>query len=82
MKKWTAILELDGVEYPAEPSRWDTLRETSEAAIAEAAAFLRAEVADEARVFLYKRLKADPAPVLDRQTAFLFIEGGKVRVSR
>ena len=81
-RKWSAILELDGEELAAEPCRWDTLAEVSKAAIAEAAAYLRAGQASEARVKLFKRLAAWPCPLEDRQAAYLWLEQGQVYIQR
>ena len=52
------------------------------AAIAEAAAYLRAGQASEARVKLFKRLAAWPCPLEDRQAAYLWLEGGEVYIQR
>lgn len=74
-KKWTAKIEFDGREtIDAEPSRWDTLKETTEAAIREATEYLQAGLASEARIELYKRLKGDAAPKFDRSDTFLYTD--------
>jgi hypothetical protein len=87
-RKWSARLELSGGAagasemLDAQPCRWDTLAEVSKAAIAEAAEYLRAGLALEARVILDKRLAAWPEPREDRQTAYLWLEQGQVYIQR
>jgi hypothetical protein len=58
MKTWTARIEIAGETLDATPSRWDTLKETTRAALLETAEYVQAGFADHARVVLYKTTKA------------------------
>jgi hypothetical protein len=84
-KTWKARVEFtaEGKSYTldAEASRWDTLRETVKAATDEAATYLRAGLATEARIHMYKTTKARGTEY-DRQAAYLWVEDGKVLIDR
>lgn len=57
-RRWTAILETRTEQVPAELSTYDTQREMLKAACAEAAELVRAGLASEVWVSLYKTTKA------------------------
>jgi hypothetical protein len=84
-KTWQTTIEYnDGPAtetVPGPESPWDTLRETTTAAITEAAEYLRAGLATEARIHLYKTTKARGTEY-DRQGVYLWTEDGRVYVDR
>jgi hypothetical protein len=82
-KTWTAVVVFDDREIiVAEQENFDgTLRGTAEAAVRQAAEYLREGLAGAARIDMWKNTKARGLE-RDRQAAFLWAEDGRVYVDK
>lgn len=73
-RKWTATITIGDETIPADCGQWDTLRESTDAALREAREYVKAGFGSEASVTMYKQLKNDAAPVIDRPGGYVYID--------